>query len=100
MGLGREARNVSDRADDPRGQYGTYAEDLGEGGAGGFNLGFDAPTQVGDLPVQHPDVAQHLRRQPPTEAGRGTAPGPYAAQDARGPVDRELPGHPSGEEVP
>jgi hypothetical protein len=36
---------------DPRGQYGTYAEDLGEGGARGLHLGFDAPTQVADLSV-------------------------------------------------
>jgi hypothetical protein len=32
--LGREARYVPDLPYDPRGQYGTYAEDLGEGGAG------------------------------------------------------------------
>ena len=44
MGPGREARHVADRPDDPSGQYGTYAEDLGEGGAGSFYLGFDAPV--------------------------------------------------------
>ena len=33
---------------------------------------------------------QHLRRQPPAEAGRGAL-GPYAAQDARGSAGRELP---------
>ena len=38
----REARHVTDRAYDPRGQDGTYAEDLGEGGAGSLYLGFDA----------------------------------------------------------
>ena len=84
---------------DRRGQDGTYAEDLGEGGAGGFHLGFDALVEVGDLSVQRPDVAQHLRSQPPAEAVRGAL-GPYAAQDARGPIGRELPGHPAGEEVP
>jgi hypothetical protein len=41
---GREARHVADRPYDPRGQYGTYAEDLGEGGARRFYLGFDAPV--------------------------------------------------------
>jgi hypothetical protein len=30
--FGREASHVSDRPHDPRGQDGTYAEDLGEGG--------------------------------------------------------------------
>jgi hypothetical protein len=33
--LGREASHVPDRPYDPSGQYGSYAEDLGEGGAGG-----------------------------------------------------------------
>jgi hypothetical protein len=55
VGLGREARHIADRPDDPRGQYGTYAQDLGKGGAGGLHLGFDAPVQVGDLPIQRPD---------------------------------------------
>jgi hypothetical protein len=55
VGLGRETRHVADCSDDRRGQDGTYAEDLGEGGARGFHLGFDAPAQVGDLPVQRPD---------------------------------------------
>jgi hypothetical protein len=62
--LGRETRHVADRPDDPSSQYGTYAVDLGEGGAGGFHLGFDAPVKIGDLPVERPDVAQHLRSQP------------------------------------
>jgi hypothetical protein len=97
---GREARHVADRPDDPRGQYGTHAVDLGEDGAGGLHLGFDAPVQVLDLSVQRPDVAQHLRSQPPAEVGRGAALGPYAAQDARGPVGRERPGHPAGDEIP
>jgi hypothetical protein len=30
--LGREARRVTDRTDDLGGQYGTYAEDVGESG--------------------------------------------------------------------
>src|SRR5829696_9125773 len=68
--LAREARHIADGPDDPRGQDGTYAEDLGEGGAGGFYLGFDAPIQVRDLSVERPDVAQHLRGQAPSEAGR------------------------------
>jgi hypothetical protein len=86
-GLGREAPHLADHAYDPRGQYGTYAEDPGEGGARGFYLSFDAPAQVGDLPVESADVAQHLGGQPPAqEAGRGTALEPYAAQDARGPL--------------
>jgi hypothetical protein len=34
----REARRVADRPYDPRGQYGTYAEDLGEGGARRFRI--------------------------------------------------------------
>ena len=100
MGFGREARHVADRPDDPRGQYGPYAEDLGEGGAGSFNLGFDAPVEVSDFPVKCADVAQHLRRQAPAQADRGAALGSYAAQDARGPIGRERPGHPSGEEFP
>src|SRR5215211_2250921 len=57
MGLGGETRHVADRAYDPRGQDGTYAEDLGEGGARGFHLGFDAFIEVGDLPVERTDVA-------------------------------------------
>ena len=68
MRLGREACHVTDRADDPRRQDRTYAEDLGEGGARGFHLGLDALVQVCDLSVQRPDVAQHLRSQPPAEA--------------------------------
>jgi hypothetical protein len=80
--LAREARHVADRPDDLRGKYGTYAEDLGEGGAGGFHLGFDAPTQVRDLSIQCPDVAQHLRSQPSAEASRGAL-GPYAARPRR-----------------
>jgi len=71
VGLGRETRHVADRPYDPRGQYGTHTEDLGEGVAEGFYLGFDAPVEVRDLPIQRPDVAQHLRSQPPAEAGRG-----------------------------
>src|SRR5215218_916854 len=54
--LGREARHVPDGSYDPRGQDGTYAEDLGECGARGFYLGFDAPTQVRDLSIKRPDV--------------------------------------------
>src|SRR5215208_5683364 len=100
VGLAREAPHVADRPDDPRGQYGTHAEDLGEGGAGGFHLGFDAPVEVRDFPVKCADVAQHLRRQAPAQADRGAALGSYAAQDARGPIGRERPGHPSGEEFP
>src|SRR5918994_1750792 len=91
MRLGGEACHLADRAHDPGGQDGTYAVDLGEGGTGSFHLGFDAPVQVRDLPVKSADVAQHLRGQPPPEAGRGAAPGPYGAQDARGPIGRELP---------
>jgi hypothetical protein len=98
VGLGREARHVADRTDDPRGQDGTYAQDLGEGGAGGLHLGFDAPVEVLDLPVQRPDVAQHLRSQPPPEASRGAL-GTYGAQDARSPRGRKRSGHPAGEEV-
>ena len=49
MGLGGQTRHVADRPYDPGGQYGTYAEDLGEGGAGSFYLGFDAPTQTTDV---------------------------------------------------
>jgi hypothetical protein len=96
---GREAPHVPDRAYDPSGQYGTYAEDLGEGGAGSFHLGLDAPVEVRYLSIQRPDVAQDLRGQPPAEAGRGAL-GPYASQDARGPVGRKGSRHPSGDEVP
>jgi hypothetical protein len=74
--LGRETRHVADRTDDPGGQDGSYAEHLGEGGAGGLHLGFDAPVEVRDLPVKSADVAQHLSGQPPAQAGRGAAPGP------------------------
>ena len=69
MGLGGEAGHIADRTDDLGGQDGIYAEDLGEGGARGLYLGLDAPTQVGDLPIERPDVAQDLRGQAPTEAG-------------------------------
>ena len=99
MGFGREACHVADRTDDPSGQDGTYAEDLGEGGAGGLNLGLYATVQVGDLSVQSADVAQHLRCQAPPEAGRGAL-GPNGAQDARCPVGRKRPGYPAGDEVP
>src|SRR5919112_728728 len=100
MRLRRQAPHGSDRPDDPSGKYGTYAEDLGEGGAGSFYLGFDALVQVGDLSIQRPDVAQALRSQPPTQAGRGAALGPYGAQDACSPVGRKRSRHPAGEEVP
>jgi hypothetical protein len=113
--LGREACHVAYSSYDPGGQDGTYAEDLGEGGARGLHLGLYATVQVGDLPVQRPDVAQYLRGQAPPEAGRGalgpkcpwaevplgrSALGPNASQEAPGPVGRELPHHPAGEEVP
>ena len=55
MGFGREACHVPDRPYDLSGQYWTYAEDLGEGGARCSYLFFDAPTQVRDLPVERPD---------------------------------------------
>ena len=99
MGLGREPPHVADRPYDLGGQYGTYAEDLGKGGARKFHLGFDAPVEVRDLSIERPDVAQDLRSQPPAQADRGAL-GSYAAQDACGPIGRERPGHPSGEEVP
>jgi hypothetical protein len=95
----REACRVAERAYDPGGQDGTYAEDLGEGGAGSFHLGFDSPLEVGDLPIQRTDLAQDLRSQPPSEAVRGAL-GPYGAQDACAPVGGELPGKPAGEEIP
>jgi hypothetical protein len=60
VSLGREASHVADGAYDPGGQYGAYAEDVGEGGARGPHLGLYATVQVGDLPVQRPDVAQDL----------------------------------------
>jgi hypothetical protein len=43
------------RAHDPGGQYGTYAEDLREAGAGSLYLGFDALVEVGDHSIQRPD---------------------------------------------
>jgi hypothetical protein len=82
--LGREAHHIADRPNDLRGQYGTYAEDLGESGAGSLYLRFDAPVEVRDLSIQRTDVAQDFRNQPPAEAGRGAFLGPYAAEDARG----------------
>ena len=100
MPWGREACHVADRTYDRGGQDGTHAEDLGEGGTASVHLGFDAHVQVRDLPVESAHVAQHLGGQPPAHAGRSTAPGPYGAQDARGPLGRELPGHSAGEEVP
>ena len=90
MGFCREAHHIADRPYDLGGLYGTYAEDFGKGGAGGFYLGFDAPIEICDLSLQCADVAQDFRSQLPTEAGRGAL-GPYAAQDARGPIGRELP---------
>src|SRR3954454_472047 len=53
------------RPDDLRSQDGTYAEDLGEGGARGLHLGFDTPVQVGDLPV-----SSVLTSRNPSEASR------------------------------
>jgi hypothetical protein len=97
--LGRKACNVADRPDDPGRQYGTHAEDPGEGGAGSVYLGFDALVEVGYLSVQRPDVAQDLRSQASAEAGRSTL-GPYGAQDARRSVGRERPCYPAGEEIP
>ena len=99
MGLGRETLHTTDRPDDPRGQYGPHAEDLGEGGTGSFYLGFDTLVEVRDLSIQRTDVAQHLRSQPPAQAGRSTL-GPYAAQDACGSMGRKRSGHPAGHEVP
>src|SRR5688500_10924383 len=99
MRLCREAHHVAYSPDDPRGQDGSYAEDLGEGGARGLHLGFDALVEVGDLPVQRPYVAQHRRSQLPAPAARGTL-GTYAAQDARCALGRELSATPAGEEVP
>jgi hypothetical protein len=57
VGPARETRHVAYRPNYLGGQYGADAEDLGEGGAGGFYLGFDALVQVSDLSVQRPDVA-------------------------------------------
>ncbi len=75
---GREAHHVADRPHDPRGQYGTYAEDLVKGGVGSFHLGFDAPIQVGDLPIQRPDskrsTSEANRRLRLAEAPRGRMP--------------------------
>ena len=48
VGLGREARHVADPPDDLRGQYRTYAEDLGKGGAGSLYFGFDALVYSND----------------------------------------------------
>ena len=62
MSFGREAPHVADCADDLYGQYGTYAKDLGEGGAGRSYLFFYAPIQVSDLSLERSDVAQHLRK--------------------------------------
>ena len=97
MRFAREACYVAYTPQDRCGQDGTYAEDLGEGAARRFHLGFDARVQVSDLPVQRPYVAQYLGGQAPTEAVRGAPTGPYATQDARCPVGREFPGHPAGE---
>jgi hypothetical protein len=99
VGLGGEVRHAADRPYDLRGQNGTYADDLGKGGAGGFHLGFDAPVEVDDLSVQRPYVAQHLRGQPPAEVGRGAALGTYAEQDTLGPPGRECPAYPAGDEI-
>jgi hypothetical protein len=99
VGLGREACYVADRTDDLGGQYRANAEDLREGGAGSFYLGFDALAHVRDLSIQRSDVAQHLRSQSPAEAGRGAL-GPYAAQDACGSVGRKCSAYPAGDEIP
>jgi hypothetical protein len=77
----------------------TWVRVVPEASAGGFHLGFDAPTQVRDLSVERPDVAQHLRGQAPSEAGPGAL-GPYAAQNACGPAGRERSSYAAGEEVP
>jgi hypothetical protein len=86
VGLGREALHVADRPDDRSGQYGTYAEDLGEGGAGGFYLGFDAPVQVRDLSIQCPDSKRSTSEANPRRR-RAEAPSlslmPRRTRDAR-----------------
>jgi hypothetical protein len=99
VGLSRETLHTADSAYDPGGQYGTHAEDLCEGGARCFHLGFDTLVEVSDLPIQRTDVAQHLGGQAPAQAGRSTL-GPYAAQDACGSMGRKRSGHPAGHEVP
>jgi hypothetical protein len=58
--LGREAHHIADRPDDLRGQYGTYAEDLGKGGAGSLYLRFDAPVEVRDLSIQRTDSKRKI----------------------------------------
>jgi hypothetical protein len=98
VGLCREARHVAYRAYDPGGQYWTYAEDFGKGGAASLYLAFDALVQARDLRVQRPDVAQDLRSQSAADA-RGGALRSYAAQDARCPVGGERSGYPAGDEI-
>jgi hypothetical protein len=68
--LGWEACHVADRTYDPRRQDGSYAEDLGEGGAGGFYLGFNAPVQARDLPVKCADSKRSTSEKPTAGAGR------------------------------
>jgi hypothetical protein len=69
-------------------------------GARGLHLGIYAPVEIRDLPVERTDVAQYLRGQPPSEAGRGATLGTYAARDARCPVGRECLPYPVGDEIP
>jgi len=99
VGFGGEASHVADRAHDPRGKDGTYAEDLYEAGVRSFDLGFYAPIEVCDLSLQCPDVAQDLRSQAPADARRGALRS-YTAQDAGGSGSRECPRYSTGNEVP
>jgi hypothetical protein len=62
VGLGRETCHTADCPDDLGGQDGSYAEDLGEGGAGSFHLGFDTLIEVRDLSLQCPDSKRRISK--------------------------------------
>jgi hypothetical protein len=56
----RKPSHVAHHADDLRGQDGTHAEDLGEGGARGLHLLPDALVQIGDPLVEGANVTHYL----------------------------------------
>ena len=99
MLLVREPPDVAHDPDDLRCQNRSYAEDLGEGGAGSIHFLPDALVQRGDLPIEGAHIAHQLGGQPLSRPSRGVV-GTSAAQKLCGSLRRETLGNAVGEEVP
>src|SRR5215218_6060002 len=84
----REPPDVAYDPDDLRCQNRTYAEDLGEGGAGSLHLLPDALLQRGDLPIEGANIAHQLGGQPLSGPSRCVI-GTSAAQKLCGSLCRE-----------